>query len=360
MKWWQKFLDKERSPVYQYFLLRKIKEYRKKENPYTSTSSSLTVANVAWALGHQGTPATELFVRRLKNKDRNVRRTATKILGGIGFERAVEPLVKALGDPDQEVRVMSAISLGDIGDPRATEPLLELSRLDASRCVRMGALEAIGKLKDPVADPKFIKLLFKMLDRLCADTPVLEQPNSKTLILLVKAIGNFKYKPAIEVLCNLMDSRHELRLSAAKALQKIGLDNLSLDKRIHCLLILRRTDDLTHDKETVAELINALKNPDPDLRSNAIFLVKEAAKKGVEINLESVRKSLQELVENNSFPRTVYLSFQIEAQEILSDIVATIREGKQGMDKGKLSEGKSQRPAGSKRLVRIQRRCLNG
>jgi len=75
-------------------------------------------------LGEIGdTRAVEPLIQVLKDKDKDVRLTAARVLGVIGDARAVESLIQALRDEERVVRMNAATALGRIGDKRAIEPL---------------------------------------------------------------------------------------------------------------------------------------------------------------------------------------------------------------------------------------------
>ena len=55
------------------------------------------------------------YIRRLKSKDRDVRKAAAKALGEIGSKEVVPHLRKALKDKDRDVRKAAAEALGKEG-----------------------------------------------------------------------------------------------------------------------------------------------------------------------------------------------------------------------------------------------------
>jgi len=93
-----------------------------------------------------------VLISALKDRDSNTRWKAAgelgeKKLGEIGDTRAVEPLIQVLKDKDRDGRLTAARVLGVIGDTRAVEPLIQLLR-DEDRGVRMSAARALGKIGD--------------------------------------------------------------------------------------------------------------------------------------------------------------------------------------------------------------------
>ena len=86
-------------------------------------------------------------IKKLKDKEWNVRYFAVETLGKIGDARAVEPLIFALKDEQYRVRRVAAKALGNIGDTRAVEPLI-LAFKDEDFLVNESAIRAIGKIRD--------------------------------------------------------------------------------------------------------------------------------------------------------------------------------------------------------------------
>ncbi|MEN6292801.1 MAG: HEAT repeat domain-containing protein [Methanobacterium sp.] len=66
-------------------------------------------------------------IKDLNDKSWFIRRRATKRIGDIGNQRAVEPLINALKDKNVFVKISAAESLGEIGDERAIQPLLNVN-----------------------------------------------------------------------------------------------------------------------------------------------------------------------------------------------------------------------------------------
>ncbi len=98
-------------------------------------------------LGEIGdTRAVEPLIQVLKDKDKDVRLTAARVLGGIGDARAVEPLIQALTDEERVVRMNAATALGRIGDKRAIEPLTDALE-DEWSFAQKAAREALEKIQ---------------------------------------------------------------------------------------------------------------------------------------------------------------------------------------------------------------------
>lgn len=106
---------------------------------------SLTVEiDVAVALGGIGSErAVEPLISKLNATDAFVRKVVATTLGRIGSERAVEPLISKLDDSDTDVRAAVTRSLGSIGSERAVNLLqARLDHPDAE--LRREALDALS------------------------------------------------------------------------------------------------------------------------------------------------------------------------------------------------------------------------
>lgn len=101
----------------------------------------------------------------LKNPNARERSRAVLALGGSqdhgGSVRALEAVL--LHDPDQRVRIDATVALGQLGGPDATALLVEKAASTDESVVRVAALDAIEKSRDPTAVPGLINLF--RLDR---------------------------------------------------------------------------------------------------------------------------------------------------------------------------------------------------
>ncbi len=94
----------------------------------------------------------------LKSEDQDLREIAAVNLGRMEDGRAVEPLIQALRDPSWEVRFAAAESLGLVGDGRALRPLIECLD-DRNGGVRQNAMEAILRIGTSDATDELLKAL---------------------------------------------------------------------------------------------------------------------------------------------------------------------------------------------------------
>jgi hypothetical protein len=98
------------------------------------------------------------LIKKLKDKNTEVRVQAAMELGRIQDPRAVEPLIAALKDKDDSVKSSAAAALGSSKDLRAVEPLITALQ-DTNYRVRDSAVVALGLIQDPRAVEPLIAAL---------------------------------------------------------------------------------------------------------------------------------------------------------------------------------------------------------
>ena len=103
--------------------------------------------------------STRQWVKMLKDKDPEARRSAVVALGNIGpqAEAVVPALVRTLDDRDRVVRVQAIIALGEIGpEARQAVPALTAAVKDRDKWISLHAVSAlmgvIDVMKEVVAD----------------------------------------------------------------------------------------------------------------------------------------------------------------------------------------------------------------
>lgn len=195
----------------------------------------------------------KVLIKNLKYDIPSVRINAIETLGEMGDARAVKYLIKVLKkDKDEEVRCYAADALGMIGDERAVESLIQALR-DEDENVQEFAEDALVKIGKPSVEP-LIQVLgigggepvlnpFKFNGN---DMKVARFVQDYAQEVLVK-IG----EPAVEPLILVMkDTNKYVRRYAAEAIGQIG------------------------DKRGIEPLIDALRDEDENVRTNASWALK--------------------------------------------------------------------------------------
>jgi len=98
------------------------------------------------------------LIKRLSNKDTQVRQAAAQALGVIKDAKAVEPLIEALKDESCSVREEAAKALGKIKDSSAVVPLTHALK-DEDSHVRRSAAHALEKIHPHRTDEKALPRL---------------------------------------------------------------------------------------------------------------------------------------------------------------------------------------------------------
>jgi len=149
------------------------------------------------------------MIKRLQDRDPDVRREASAALGKLGNARAVEPLIKCL--EDKPVRRAAATALGQLGDARAVEPLIKCL---GDKWVRPAACEALGRLGDERAVDPLIKYL-KIHSPFSLDRTVQRAA--------CNALGRLGDPRAVEPLIKcLKEEDSDVRRAACEALGQLG------------------------------------------------------------------------------------------------------------------------------------------
>jgi len=225
------------------------------------------------------------LVKALSDREVEIREGAARALGELAFPRVVAPLCAALRDKDWAVRLTVVDALAKIRDPRAVEPLVDILK-DEKPAVYQAAVEALVQYGGHAV---------AALSRAMSDKSELLRANAAL------ALGNIHHTKAVPALCNaLKDTAAVVRLNAAEALGKIG-DKHAIEPLSETLLDDERdvvdaaaaalqkiglpTDPASQAKFAVARsnwnsavalgaaavevLIEAMSNPNMDIRRNA-------------------------------------------------------------------------------------------
>jgi HEAT repeat protein len=169
----------------------------------------------AVALGKMGPVAKEavsILAAALKDKSSEVRIEVALALGQVGPEAkaAVADLVGALKDSSKEVKLNALTALGAIGpDAKAARaPIGKILNKERDQEVRLRAIAALGEIGGKESAGDLIGM-FEFSDLQAKTVEALAKLGKNAVPELIKALGN---------------SRPAVRLGAAEALGKIGLD----------------------------------------------------------------------------------------------------------------------------------------
>jgi HEAT repeat protein len=171
------------------------------------------------------------LINDLAAKERDVRGSAASALGGIGSEKALEPLISALSsDKESDVRSRAAFALGGIGSEKAVEPLISALSSDKERDVRGSAASALGGIGSEKAVEPLISALTTTKE---SGTPLQE----------AFALGRIGSEKAVEPLISALTTTNEsgARLWVAFALGEIGSEK-AVDPLLSALSTAKESD----------------------------------------------------------------------------------------------------------------------
>jgi HEAT repeat protein len=195
-----------------------------------------------------GTEATPFLLRLLKDQDGEVRMFSATILAEIGDPSSVEGLIQVLDDPDENVRHIAAEGLGRIGDARAIAPLIDCLKQDF--WIQYPAVIALGNIGDPSAAGHLVGLL---------DDEMLRQA-------VIEALGKIGDISVIPVLADILSQndpavRNDTIASLVNIQRMVKPDG-------GCLPSIKTA---LNNGELIDHLLNSLQDPDPEIKKNTII-----------------------------------------------------------------------------------------
>jgi HEAT repeat protein len=157
------------------------------------------------AIEKMGIAAVHPLIEALQDKEGTVRKFAATLLGRLGDPRAIESLGMALYDLHHEVGKVAADSLARFG-MSSLEILVE-ALSHPEMWIRIHAMEALSKIKDPRVTP----LLLQMLN----------DPEREVKKQVIQSLGELKDPRSSQALQEIMSNRadRELHMLAKQALE---------------------------------------------------------------------------------------------------------------------------------------------
>jgi HEAT repeat protein len=175
-------------------------------------------------------------------------------------DRNIRGLIRFLGDWDADIQWKAAETLGTLG-PDATEPLLRVLR-EGSRTVRIGAIEALGEIRDPRA----VKPLMQVLEN---------DRHDETRFLAALALGEIGDEASLTLLVHTLKDRNKyVRYGAAAALDSLEWQAKSPRDEAYYLLAKQEWDNVRAIGEAATEpLLHTLDDPESQIRQHAVEIL---------------------------------------------------------------------------------------
>ncbi|MBI4639550.1 MAG: HEAT repeat domain-containing protein [Candidatus Tectomicrobia bacterium] len=287
------------------------------------------------------TEAREALINALSDQDSGVRKRAAKALGRLGDQGAIQPLllrldkdieirqdlilalghlrakeaiprlIELLGGGEKTIRWASANALGDIGDPQVVPTLVRQLSHESDEEVRIGIIEALGKLGGEEALTALTSLLEKENRRLrkaavqalgnisqATAQPfreALEKSDKEFKEVIVKVVGEWGRKEAIPLLLPLLqDPSCEIKGKSAEALGKSGkkeaLDGLSGALKDECAQVRAVS------VEAIGEIVNREVESAKHLKERTSAATRRARRGAIESLAELIVTSSDSLV----------------------------------------------------------------
>jgi len=205
------------------------------------------------------------IIQLMRHDDVNVRRCAVEVLKNLQDPRTADELLKAMKDSDWWVRQIATSSLTEIkGDNNIINAFIAMTR-DPDENVRRCAVEFFNKISDPVAYEALVGCLADQ------DWWVREKA--------IRALGALKDERAIAPLLGALDDRvvgwvvpSALAAIGGPALPEVTRLLLHTNKRVKIEAI--KAVAAGDCKEAVLPLQDCLRDPDEEVRNEAITALK--------------------------------------------------------------------------------------
>lgn len=247
--------------------------------------TSRTAADALSKIGAPGRDDLPALLEALKDQKTEVRRYASAAIGQIGPDAAsaAEPLAGVLSDEDERVREGAVRSLGSLGPgvKAVVAPRLTKAFQDGSKSVRVAAASALTNLMSPprADDVPLLETVLKQKDpeasvfgaRALAKVGKAAKDAIPTLMEVAKAGDAGVRREAIDALSAVGPDA-----KTAAPLYVAALKDASADagvKQSALLALGGLGKDLEKDKETVAAVLEAVKDSDKQVKKAALAAV---------------------------------------------------------------------------------------
>lgn len=177
-----------------------------------------------------------------------------------GKDRNIRGLIRYLGDWDADIQWKAAETLGMLG-PVATEPLLRVLR-KSSRTARIGAIEALGEIRDQRA----VEPLMQVLEN---------DSHDETRFLAALALGEIGDDASLTLLVHTLKDRNKyVRYGAAVALDSLEWQAKSPRDEAYYLLAKQEWDKVSAIGEAATEpLLHTLDDSESQIREHAVEIL---------------------------------------------------------------------------------------
>ncbi|MEM7127010.1 MAG: HEAT repeat domain-containing protein [Chloroflexota bacterium] len=203
-------------------------------------------AEVSIAKFEQAAVAPLISVTKDVEMDINMRCKATKILGKLNNEEALEPLIAMLMHKQSEFRKAAAIALGDLNNRQSIEPLVAALQ-DSHVAVRALAALAIGT----IGDEREVEPLINAL----------RCENEKANTAIGSALANLGEAGIKSLVIDLINKDNTISQRAAEALEKLH------DSQINQICNVLQNED-SESREAAVLILNRVKNNWSSYRRN--------------------------------------------------------------------------------------------
>jgi len=225
------------------------------------------------------------LIKLLSDRDAEIRETAAKALGELGFPRVIGPLCRALSDPEWTVRVSVIEALATTKDPKGIQALIEVLKDEipavgqsAAKALVSFGRQAVNSLasvlteREPHAREQAIWALGQIEDErvIPALAVALNDADPPVRVALANTLSEMGDGRGIPALCQLLQDIDPAVVQAAiAATEKVGLPANPLEQAIYAVAKRDWIRAVVLGGASVESLTRALKSTDEEVRREA-------------------------------------------------------------------------------------------